>query len=266
VTGHWLAGTVLILTANAASAALAVQEVRATYGPLGPERKALDYGARDEVCFRFCVTGFQAGRKGVFRLSVAVELRDSRGNLAAHDEAPLDGSLPFGGDSIPHVVSLRVPGEYAPGEHTVTVMVRDLQGGEASFRRKVILRTPGLAIVPPQFFYDSHRTAPAPYGGLRGQWLYFRAEAVGFDKSGDRLEAEWTAQLLDARDGGPLSEPMTRTSCLDDPERVHGVVSLTYSGRLVLHRAGDFVFRFSVKDCTSGKTAVFDAPLHVAAP
>jgi hypothetical protein len=267
MTRTCLALSVLAIAVAPALAKPEIEKIEACYGRLGPVRKTLDFYPYDEVTFRFVVTGAKVDAEGSVDVEVSWTLLDDNGKEVQAKKLPSKGPLALGGDSFPASVSIVIPEPAVAGAYTLKVRVKDnLAGEETGFERKLNLKATQFAIVSPQFFADAARTAPAPAGGLVGQFLHFRLWVIGFDRSQGQIDSEMTVQVLDKARKEMLPKPLRVVAQNNDAKVVKEVPFLDFSGSLALSRVGEYTVRISVTDRNSKKTATFETPLHVTAP
>jgi hypothetical protein len=253
---------------TAAQAKLEIQNIQPVHGPLGPVRPNLDVYPHDELLFRFVVTGAKVDPEGKFDATLMMHLTDPSGKvLVDNEKIPLKGVLTLGAQTYSGTARLNVGEEIAPGEYTFTVTMRDnLSGEEASFQRKLTAKPVGFQIVAPRFFYDPDGKVPAPAGGLVGQNLHFRLQAIGFDRSLGKIDTAMTVQVLDAEGKELLPKPLLAELRAEDAATVKKVSSATFNGSLALTRPGRFTLRITLNDRLGKKTTQFETPLDVRAP
>jgi len=261
----WLAAA-LIPAASAAHAKLEIRDVQAAHGPLGPERRGLDFYPADEALFRYTVAGAQVDgdRKAVGETTTTLTGPD--GTVLVHRMSPTESWLPLS-DSLPTQAQVTFPPDAPPGPYTLSLSYRDKRSGEeASFRRVLNIKRTEFAAVNIRFSYDADGKVPAPVGGVVGQVLYYRFKAVGFDRAAGRIDVGMDLQILDAGGRPALPRPIHLAVASRDADLVRQATDATLRGSLTLNRAGDFTLRLTLTDRVSKKTAEFEAPLHVKDP
>jgi hypothetical protein len=262
-----LALTILALSASTAQAKLELSNIQCAYGPLLPERKALEFYPEDLIFFRYLVTGVKVDAAGRVDAEAVVKLIDGDGKEVAKNTVPFKARLSLGGDAFAGVAYLTLNEKQVNGLYTLSVTVSDLLGSEkASFQRDVQIRPAEFAIIRPRFSYDAEGRALAPVGGLVSQSLFFRIEAYGYDRSQDRVHLVSSVQVLDAAGKELLPEPLETVLKSEDAKLVQASPVATFNGSLGLHRPGDFTLRITVNDKIGGKTAKLELPLRVALP
>jgi len=261
-----LAAMLVVLTAADARAELSIRSIQSAHGPLGPERKSLDYFPHDEVFFRYAITGLQTDAQGDVDVTVASQVVDSAGKVFPGSKDPIKGKLNLGGSTFCGSSALRLGSTFAPGDYTFTVTVTDnLAGASVQFSRKFRVKPVELAIVTPRFFLGDTQL-PAPAGGFIGQLLRVRLKAIGFDKSSGKIDAELALQLLDASGKELLPEPKRAALSSADPAEVKSATHLNFTEVVGLNRAGSFTLRLTVTDRITKQATTLDLPLVVREP
>ena len=263
----WLVAAALAVSGTSANAGLEIRDIQAAHGPLGPERKALEFYPSDEVFFRYLITGVEVDGEGrvVGELNLNLEAPDGR--VLFDETSAISGVTPLGGGSLPGTATVSLPADIAPGQYTLTVTFRDKQSSEtASFRRTLVLKAAEFAAVAVRFSYDPEGQVPAPVGGLVGQTLHFRLKAVGFARTTGRIDLEMVVRVLDAQGQPTMPVPVRATVSSDDADVVRRASDVNLKGSMTLNRAGDFTLSITVTDRVGKKTTEFEAPLHVASP
>ncbi|MEX2119143.1 MAG: hypothetical protein WD847_06005 [Pirellulales bacterium] len=263
----WLLGVACVTASStSAQAELKLGEIQASHGPLGPQRETLDVFPHDELFFRFMISGAKVSDQGEASPSVTIKVLEKDGSELFSDTTPVTGVLALGGNELPGTAAVELGDQLPPGTYTLEVIVKDtLSGEEANFRREFQFKKAQFAIVSPRFAYDAEYKVAAPAGGITSQTLFFRLKAIGFDRSQDRIDAEMQVQVLDGNDQPMMPQPIKATLVNEDPNVVKQAPFLTFSGQMVLNRAGDFKLRISVLDKVSGQETQFETPLRVTA-
>jgi hypothetical protein len=261
-----LAVVLLLFAATAARAELTLRNIQASFGPLGPERKSVDYFPHDEVFYRYCITGLQTDRQGDIDVLIESKIVDENGKVIPGSRDPVKGKLHLAGGTFAGSSTVRLLNQFAPGEYTLTVTVTDNLASESvQFSRKFRVKPAEFAIVAPRFFYGD-TTTPAPAGGQVGQLLRVRLKVIGFDKSAGKIDAEMNLQIIDA-DGKELLETPKRAALASgDPAEVKNATHLNFTELIGLNRAGNFTLRLTVTDKLGNQTATLELPLKVSQP
>jgi hypothetical protein len=261
-----LAAAVLIVSTASAQAKLGIDNIQATYGRLGPERKSLDLYRYDELFFRFTVTGAKPDAEGKVDGSVLLQVLDGAGKVLGENRIPAKGILALGGNSFPFAVSL--PSEQLPlGKYTVKITVRDnLSEESATFQRKVTVKALDFKIVNLQFSRDADGKIAAPGAGAVGETLYFSYRVIGFDNSLGKIHIDMTMQVLDAEGKDVLPHAFTNDYRQDDAAVAKKYGYLSFPNNLFLNRVGKFTLRITAADRLGKKSTTFEVPIQVTAP
>jgi len=257
----------LVVTSLPAQAKLGVEHIEAAYGPLLPERKALEYVSQDLIFFRYLVTGAKVDEQGNVNVEALVQLTDANGKEVSKQTLPFKGTLSLGGDSFSGSAYIVVGEQFLAGTYTLSVTLTDLLASQkVAFQREVKVRSAEFAVVFPRFSYDLEGRVLAPAGGLVNQTLHFRIGAVGFDRSQEKVDLVSHVQLLDTQGKELLPKALETIVKVDDPKVVKTTSMANFSGSLGLHRPGEFTLRITVTDRLAQKTATFEMPLRVKLP
>src|SRR5260370_28390145 len=203
-----MATLALLLAATAAPAKVEIQNIKAAYGPLGPERKTLEVQPFDDLLLRFTVSGLKCDDEGKMDVTEVLKLTDADGKVILENKLPIKDVLPLGGNRMNLDAHLNLGDKIPEGAYTFSITVKDNLADESvSFERKVTATAPSFSIVSPEFFYDAENKVFAPAGGVVGQKLYFRMKGGGIDKSPGKVDAQMTSQVLAAK--GKETKPKT---------------------------------------------------------
>jgi hypothetical protein len=250
-----------------AQAALQIQDVRAVYGKLGPERTKLEYFPSDEVVYRYFVTGAKVDANGAVDCEVTVEMLDPAGKLLPKQTYVAQGVLNFGGNGFPGSAKVPIPTDAKPGFYSLRVGVKDRQGEqEANFQRSVKVSPTRFAIVAPHFTYDDLGEIDAPCGGTVDQTLYLWLNVIGFDISRKRIDTEMNIRVLDQKGDDLTPNPIRIKGVVEDPIVAKEASHVRFKGALHLNRAGHFTLSVTVIDRVGKTNLKFETPLDVAAP
>jgi hypothetical protein len=257
----------LALAAQTAHAKLEVRGVQASYGQLGPERKSADYVPGEEVYLRFTLDGVKSDDQGRAGGELRMTVRDTADKVLFDRKAPIQQVLAFGGGRVPAFASVELGHQFPPGKYELTVEYADLLAkDQVSFKHPFTVKPVDLAIARLRFSQDEAGRVPARVGGVLSQTLFFKFQAVGFDRSKGAIDVDMDVRVLDAK-GQPVAPRGVRAAAhSEDPEAVKNATHVNFSGELTLHRPGDFVLRITVTDKATKKTVTFEAPMKVLEP
>jgi hypothetical protein len=257
---------VLTLSAVSAGADLAIEDMKACHGPIGPERKDLTFYPFDELFFRYKVVGAKI-EDGKVDLSETVRLLDPKGKEVLKKNLDLKGLLPLGGTTMPAMTNINVGSTLPAGEYTLQIAVKDNLGGKTvTVEKKLTAKPAEFTLLAPRFSYDARGVSPAPCGGLVGQQLFFRVRAIGLDTTRKEIDSVMHIQVLDKAGKEMLPKPIAVELKNDDPDTVKKAKVINLNGSVALNRAGTFTLRISFTDRLQKKTATFEAPLVVREP
>jgi hypothetical protein len=257
----------LLLTAAPVRAELTIEDVKATYGPFGPERKSFDSYPFDELFIRFTIRGATVDAEGKVDAAFHFQLSDADGKVLVQDKRPFTGILALGGKTLPGTSSLRLSKEVKPGEYTWKVTVTDnLASQSATTERKLTIKPPEFAVVATQFSYDAEGRVPAPAGGVVGQHLFFRFRAIGIDFAQGKVDAEMTVQVLDADGKETMPQELRHAIKSNNAEQLAKTDYLTFNGHVVLNREGMFTVRIHVRDHVGNHRTQIEIPIRATAP
>src|SRR5260370_737124 len=154
----------LILSwSSSAQAKLQIENIQASYGPFGPERKSLDLYPFDILFLRFTVTGLKTDAAGKVDTAVTLKWADAKGNPLNETSFPSSGILHLGGNSFLAFVHLRMPEQVPAGKNTVTVAGTDnLSDESASFERQMPGHKSKLQFLALNSFHTPTPTPPSP--------------------------------------------------------------------------------------------------------
>jgi hypothetical protein len=241
-----------------------LENVKACYAQLGPERKALECYPGERVCFRYFVRGAKTGVDGKVDLAASVRLDDSKGDPVVVEPQERTRRLFFGSDLFMHWSSLPLKWGLEPGEYTCTLTVEDhLAGRQAKWVQKIKVRSPELAIVPVRFAYDAKGDAIAPAGGHAGQMLYTKWEILGLDPGPGNVNVLLELQVRDA-EGKLMTKPAKTSLVNDNPFPTPPDAGIDFV--LPLSRPGSFVLWLKATDRITKKSTEFETTFHVSEP
>lgn len=258
--GPWLAFMVLVTPAGAQPA---IRDITPTYGPLGPTRKSWAVPAGDEVYFRYTITGVRTDHAGRVDGELEVQLAGPSGQTLLDEKQPIKNVLALGGHTLPGTASASFGADAPVGDYTMTVTFRDkLSSQSTSFKRTVACEKPTFALVHVRLSHDKNGTIPAA-GGMLGQAIHVRCQAIGFDRSKARVHVVISMQTADAGGRSLMPEPVQVQVRNDDASQASELRSVDFNGSLILNRIGEFYLILTAADEVSGQKAEVKVPLRV---
>jgi hypothetical protein len=262
-----LFGLAVFLGTATAQAEFKIDKIRAAYGPVGPERKSLEYYPDDEILLRYLLTGVKTTDKGEVDIDITIRVWDAEGNLLVEKTNPIKGVAALGGDCVPGSAHVILNDSIKPGKYRLQVKAKDNSSGEkAAFEREVTLKEATFTSVSQRFFLDAEGKVPSGVSGIVGQAIYYRLGVIGFDRSKGRIQTNLDVEILD-RDGKKVSAiPVKAAFNNEDAEAVKQISLINFSGFFAMNRAGSFTLRFNFTDSFGRQKSRFEVPLDVLDP
>lgn len=262
-----LSGVAALVMAIPAWAKLEIANIRASYGPIGPDRKdqtKIEVYPGEQLYLRYNVVGVGVDDKGNVKGAYQVKVLDSDGKVQLDDKSPVQGILALGGATIPGTARVQFSLTTPPGKYRVLVSFTDsIHEETVSFEREVTLKPAAFVVINPEFFHDQQGKIPSPPGGYVNQSLFFRAQLIGFDKSQKKIRTKMSLQVLDKNGKEVMPKPLVASAGTNDADEVEKATSLTYNGNLRLNRAGDFIVRIVFTDEVAKKETKIEVPIKV---
>jgi hypothetical protein len=246
--------------APAQSGTLQLKNDRATYGPLGQERKDSRILGGDYYIVAFDIEGLKVRDDGQVKYSMSLELTNKEGKSQyRQDPQELEAYNPLGTGRVPGVVQVFVGTDQPEGEYTIKVTVKDLATEKsATLTRKFEVLPRKFGFVQVGFSYQvpvRDVALAAPPIGVAGQTLLLNFAVVGFelDKARkDQPNIETSLRVFDEDGKQTLAKPFSGTANEVGPEHKKGIpMQFTLS----LNRPGKFKLQLKATDKVSGKTA-----------
>jgi hypothetical protein len=260
----WL---VLAMLAVPAWADLEIRDIKAAYGPLGPERRSLDVVPGDTIFFRFGITGIHTDDAGRAEGELRLQLTDPAGKSLLDSKEAIGGSLALGGQTFPGNAQVTFGPDAPAGDYKLSITIRDKLGQDsASFERKLTCMKPSFALVQINFSRDEKGDIPSTAGGALGEKLYVQCKAVGFERTKAKPHVVFALQVSDNRGKPQTPKPMRVEFAPEDPGQAAKSGLVDFKGLLALNRVGDFRLRIEASDESGKQKAHFEAPLRITAP
>jgi hypothetical protein len=257
-----LALTTAMQLAPAQTEALALKNVRVTYGVLGQERKDSKLLPGDVYVVAFDIEGLRVKDDGRVLYSMGVELTNKEGKtLFKTDPRDLEIVNTLGGTRLPAFARAVVGLDTPPGEYTFKVTVTD----RAAKKTEPLIRK--FEVLPLKFgfvqlFLRSEANQDAPPVAVPGQTLVLNFALVGFelDKKKQQPNVEVEMRILDSAGKPTLPKPFT-ASLQEVDEQYKKVIPL--QPVLNLNRAGKFKIMLKATDKITNKTVEQEMDLNV---
>lgn len=261
---RWL----LILAANFALvqpawAELEITDVRARYGPRGPERKSLEMVPGDQIHFTFRVQGLKLDADGKVDLAMEMEIRDPAG-LVMTQKIPSRDVLTLGGGTLSGVSNLNLNPQAIAGEYTLKVTVVDNLAKESvSFERTVTCKKLEFAITQLGFYLDKEGKLPGSNTAIVSQPLHVRLLAAGFDRAQPKLKIIMLVQTLDKEGRELMPKPLRVEAATEDANAIAKIPGVSFNAFLIPNRAGEFSLRITLIDDVSERKTELTVPLRI---
>jgi hypothetical protein len=250
--------------AGPAFADLRIENVRATYGPNGPDRASLQTYPGDPFYFAYTVQGISIAKDGI-HLTTHLQIKDASGKIKLETTPKaLTGFLGLGGTVWHGNSSIRFGDDYAPGEYTFVQIVTDETAQQTvSFERKLELQKAAFALINVQFTLDTDRKVPAPATLVTTQDLYIRLNIVGFDRTAKKLDMLMLVEPFDESGKTLVSVPIQSSLASQDANEVATATSVTLNAKIGLNRAGNYNLKIAVMDRVNLKNLQLLVPIKV---
>jgi hypothetical protein len=262
----------LLVGASPAPLTMAVQDVRAAYGPLWPDHPSLVYYPPDDVIFfRYRLTGVTLTAKRSPDLDETLELVDGAGKVVlSRHERNARGELYLGGDTLHWYSTLLLTKPVPPGAYTFRAALKNnLTGEVVRFERQVRLAPVAFAVQSIRFYRHRGANVLAPPEGRVGERLEVYVHVIGATPGPAGTDANGTLEVLDDTTGAVLKrEGSVIKDAVPPPPGAPSDPSTTVyvGGELPLTAAGDFRLRFTVTDRVANKTLRCETRIRVTPP
>lgn len=242
-----------------------IVEPRATYGHLGAVRpKGGGVLPGDVVDVSFGVKNLKADENGLSKFSVAIEIRDPKGQVL-FGQKPINSVAQnvFGGDIIPTSVTVSIPPNQKPSELNWTITVADrLTDAKTELKGSGKVLPADFGLVRIGTYADAESRVPVAPTGVVGGLIYLNFSAVGFqrDAKEKKPNIEIELKVVDA-DGKPtLPKAMKATIREDIPS---DALQIPLHFALPLNRPGRFTVEVSARCAVSNETSSFSLPVRI---
>jgi hypothetical protein len=259
--------TAALAVAQADGGKLEIANPRATYGYLGTARpKGAGILPGDIAYFSFDIKNLKHDAGGKASFSVAIEVRNSKGELAYQQEPHNAVAQNFlGGNSHPASAQLDIPLHAEPGEHSWKVTVYDrLADTSAVIAGKGTVLKPDFGIIRVGTFADAQGRTPVPPVGVVGGTCYVSFAAVGFGRSKESQQPDLTVKMriLDESGKATIAQPLSghvKSDIAADAQ----IIPLQFA--VAMNRAGNYTVELTARCAMSAKTSTVTFPLRVLA-
>lgn len=243
---------------------LQVDNVRPTYGYLGPTRTKQGILPGDVAHFAFDLKNVKLDDKGNASYSIAVEVLDPTGKVFYHQPPYNSVARCFlGGNTLPCAAHLEVPAISKPGEYTLKVILKDrLANKEIVLKRTGKVLEPTFGIVHVGTFADREGRVPVGPVGTVGGNLYIGFGAIGFqrDKKTGQPDVAVSLKIIDDQGKATQSQAQSGRVNADVPADLH-VVPMQFG--ITLNRPGRFTVELTATDNLANKSETVSFPIRV---
>jgi hypothetical protein len=255
-----LAVAAVLSLAPSQSDTLQLKNVRATFGPLGQERKDSKVLGGDAYFVSFDIEGLKVRDDGQVKYSMSMDLTNKEGKSQYKQEPQeLEAFNALGGSRVPAFAHILIGTDTPEGEYTLKVTVKDRATEKSdTLTRKfeVLPRKFGLVQINMSYQAPAQNVfLPAPPLGVPGQTFLVNFAVVGFDLDKSRKDQpniETSMRVLD-EDGKPtLAKPYSGEAKEVDAQ-FKRVIPMQFF--LQLNRPGKFKIEVKATDKVGGKTA-----------
>lgn len=241
-----------------------ITQVRASFGPLGPERAENRFLPGDIVFLSFDIGGLQPDKAGLFRYRVRLAVQDAREKTLFEDAQDVPSVGTVMGGKVRHTVQYAIDHGQEAGACKIRIGVTDLAAPmktETTTTYDFHVLPPTLGLVRFHASLDRFGQTPVPGVGVVGQMLTFHMTALGFKPDRKLGEGSITIefQLLDAQDRPVNNKPLVSEFKALPSDTAF--VPLRFD--LLLQRPGVFKMVYKLTDNVEKKTATLSVPVQV---
>jgi len=242
---------------------LALTNVRATYGLLGPARTEERFLPGDTLYLEFDIDGITVADDGKVQYSMGLEAVDGNGKVI-YRQNPTDqqAQASLGGKSVPGQARLDIGLEQPAGDYSVKVTVTDRASKSTqSFTHKLRVLPADFGIVQLKTTSDSDGIVPAGLLGVgQSMWVNFAVVRFERDKGKQQPVVHFEMRVLDESGKPTLGKPQTGTIDRDVAASDKLLGGQFY---VSVNRPGKFVIELKALDKVAGKSATVSFPFHV---
>jgi hypothetical protein len=242
---------------------LAVTNVRATHGLLGPLRSDLRVLPGDILCVEFDIEGITVAPDGKVFYSMSLEAVDAKGKVI-YRQNPTDQEAlaSLGGQSVPALAQLDIGLDHPAGDLTLKGTVADRANKQTqTFTQKLQVLPSDFGIVQLKVTADPEGAIPAGLVGVGDSiWLNFAVVKFGRDPARQQPNVQFEMRILDENNKTTVAKPQTGVIDQDVAAR-----DKLLGGQFLIsaNRPGKFVVELKAVDKVAGKSTVTSFPLTV---
>ena len=262
----WTALTLTTVMTLAPAQGIELKNVRTTYGIMGETRKDDKLLPGDVLVVAFDIEGLKVKENGLVQYSMGMELT-KKGKAKPEfkqDPQDLEAENSLGGTSLPAFANYLLPTDFATGEYTLKVTVKDRLGKTDKVFSKTFEVLPmklgfvQVGLTTPQGF-------PAPPVAVPGQRVLVHYTLVGY-KPGKDQQPNVTIEMVVQDDAGkPTVAKSFKSDITAEPKATPGVMHFL-ARPLDLNKAGKYKIVMKATDNNTKDTTEQTLNLNVLAP
>jgi hypothetical protein len=253
------------LASGQSGSELKLNNIRNTYGVLGPTRNSTQLLPGDVLFVAYDIDGVTIDKAGKVQYSMSMEVIDSKDNKAIFKQDPAEkvDFVPLGGTKLPARAFITVGLDQPPGDYVVRVNVVDrATKASTTFDHNFTVLPKGFGIVAVYASVDERGSIPAPTTGVVGQSVFIQFAAVGFERDMKTKQPDLAFEMspVDEQGNSTLAEPSRHEAKagVDDKDAVYQVRFL-----LPMTRPGKYTIRLTAEDRIAKKKSSFELPVLV---
>jgi hypothetical protein len=240
---------------------LALNNVRATHGLLGPARTEKKVLPGDSVFVCFDIEGITVDPEGKVKYSIATEVTDANGK-SIYKQEPREQEVPLslGGNRVPGYSQIDCGLDQPAGKYTLKLTVTDRAANKtATFTHDFEIAERGFGLVRFAATHDKDGHQPVNVPGC-GELVWLQFSVIGFerDKASKQPNVSVEFQVLDG--DKPVGKPQSGVVSKGVPD---GAAALPLQFWLSLNRPGKFTLVVTATDQLTKKTTKTTLPLTV---
>jgi hypothetical protein len=261
----WTSLTVLaaLTLAPAQNGQLELNNIRTTYGFLGPDRADQALLPGDMLFVAFDIDNITTDKSGRIMYSLAMEVVDGKGKTQYKQEPKdLEGTNSLGGHHLPAFANVELGLDQPPGPYTLKVTVTDRAAKQTkAFERPFEVLPRSFGMVRLTLTSDPEGRFSLPPFGATGQPVWIHFTVVGFERGGAKKNPDMSFQMVivDENNKPTLDKPFEGD--VKELDKQYTVVPMDFP--LVLNRRGKFTVKIRGTDNNSKKSAELTFPLTV---
>jgi hypothetical protein len=255
----------LSIPVAAVEAKLEIVNPRATYGHIGAVRaKSEGILPGDVAHVTFDIKNLKLDERGQAKYSVAIEVRDAKGQLF-YEQKPFNAVAQnfFGGNVIPCSAHMDIPLDTPPTDLRWKVTVHDrLANASVTAEGTGKVLAPAFGLVRVSTSADPEGKVAIPPVGVAGSLLYVNFAAVGFGRDAKTKKPDIWVELrvLDDQGKPTFPKPLTGQVQEDISEKAR-LVPMHYG--LTLNRVGQFTIELTARCRHCGVSSTVTFPVRI---